>query len=85
MCTRIDNDFPYLQQIPFMSGEIIHFNATEKGEIPSSVRDGAGLNRGNPEEINTGMFPKLLTREQNGNRPISLRKSLGKLNSIMDR
>lgn len=56
-----------------MSGEIIYFSTTQEGEIPSSVM-ALGLNRGNPEEINTGMFPKLLTRERNGNHPISLRK-----------
>ncbi len=70
----MNNDFAFLQYIPFMSGEIIYFNMTEEGEIPSSVCHGDGLNRGNPEEINTGMFPKLLTREQNGNHPISGRK-----------
>lgn len=64
----------HISTIPFMSGEIIYFNMSEKGEIPSSVRYGAGLDGGNPEEINTGMFPKLLAREQNGNHPISLRK-----------
>lgn len=58
------------QYIPFMAGEIIFF----KGKIPSSVCYSAGLKRGNLEEINTGMFPKLLTQEQNGNHPISLRK-----------
>lgn len=35
--TRINNDVPFLQYIPFMSGEMIYFDAMEEGEIPSSV------------------------------------------------
>lgn len=44
-----------------MSGERIQSNTAQKGEVPSPVFNGAGLKRGNPEEINTGMFPKHLT------------------------
>lgn len=53
--------FHISEYIPFMVGEMIYFNLTHRGEIPSSVCQSAGLNRRNPEEINTGMFPKLLT------------------------
>ena len=43
-----------------------------------------GFNRGNPEEINTGMFPKLLTWERKWKSSNFCEKSLGKLSGITD-
>lgn len=74
--------FPYLRYIPFTpAGEMIYF----KGEIPSSVCHSAGLNRGNPEEINTqACSQKLLHSRAKWKSPNFSEKSLGKLSGITD-
>lgn len=59
----------------FKSGEIIHFQPDGGRRNPLTRTLRAGLNGGNPEQINTGMFPNAL-HSRNGNHPISLRKKL---------
>lgn len=61
----INNDFPFLWYIPFMSGEIIYFSLT--GKTVSSVHAWTQTDVGG---IKTAAFPNPLAGERNGNRPI---------------